>query len=78
MLRGCCCEADSGGTLDCYGGEFRISGRKTSIIANKKQRKKCLSLFWEEDRKTRKGDEKQVPGMSMGAMPGLLGGAHKA
>lgn len=48
------------------------------VLQLTKSKEKSVSAFWEEDRKTRKGDEKQVPGMSMGAMPGLLGGAHKA
>lgn len=47
------------------------------MIAEKKQRGKSASAFWEKDRKNRKGNYKQAAGWSMGAMPGLLGTAQK-
>lgn len=47
------------------------------MIAEKKQRGKNASAFWEKHRKTRKGNYKQAPGWSMGAAPGLLGAVQK-
>ena len=47
------------------------------MIAEKKQRGKSASAFWEKDRKNRNGNYREEPGWSMGAMPGLLGAVQK-
>lgn len=47
------------------------------MIAEKKQRGKSASVFWEKHRKTRKDNSQQASGWSMGATSRLLRAVQK-